>query len=61
MDMFAEDTRDYSPEQSEFVRAFPDRELVGAMLYLAMHTRQDVAYTVGVLLWQCKQPRRYAC
>ena len=43
MDMLAEDTGDYSKEQSEFVREFPYRELVGATLYLAMHTRPDVA------------------
>ena len=32
------------------------RKLVGAMLYLAMHTRPNVAYAVGVLSQQCKQP-----
>ena len=47
--MLAEDTRNYSMEQSEFVRVFLYRELVGATLYLAVHTRLDVAYAAGVL------------
>ena len=38
-----------------------NRELVGATLYLAMHTRPDVAYAVGVLSRQCKQPSLAAC
>ena len=54
--VLAEDTGNYSKEQSKFVREFPYRELVGATLYLAMHTRPDIAYPVGVLSRQCKQP-----
>ena len=61
MDMLAEDTGNYSREQSDFVKKFPYRELVGATLYLAMHTRPDVAFVVRVLSRQWKQPSLAAC
>ena len=54
-DMLAEDTGNYSPEQSNFVRTVPYCELEGATPYLAVHTRPGVAYEVGVLSRQCKQ------
>ena len=61
--MLAEDTGDYSPEQSDLVLTFfyIYRELVGATPYTALHTRPDVVYAVGVLSRQCKQPSLAAC
>lgn len=54
-DKLGEDTRDYSPEQSEFVRTYPYSELVGATLHLVLHTGPDVGHAVGVQSRQCKQ------
>ena len=34
---------------------------MSATLYLAMHTRPNVAYAVGVLSRRCKQPSLAAC
>lgn len=37
------------PKQRNFVDAFPQLEIVGALLYLSMVTHVDIACAVGVL------------
>ena len=38
-----------TPEQQAEMKAYPYRELIRKLLYLAIATRPDIAYTVGVL------------
>ena len=38
-----------TPERQAEMKAYPYRELIGKLLYLAIATRPDIAYTVGVL------------
>jgi hypothetical protein len=41
--------KEITSEEQEQLDNFPFRNLLGAMLYLAMNTRPDIAYAVGVL------------
>ena len=59
--VLAEDTKYYSLERSVFVRPFPYLDLVDDTLYMAMHTRPGVAYAVGGLSRQFKQPSLAPC
>jgi hypothetical protein len=38
-----------TPERQAEMKHYPYRELVGKLLYLAISTQLDIAYTVGVL------------
>ena len=42
---------DLTSEQQEYLDNFSFRNLLGAVLYLAINTRPDIAYAVGVLAW----------
>ncbi len=48
-------------EQRDYVRNFPYKQVVGAVLYLAMHTRPDIAYAVGVLARHASSPTYASC
>ena len=50
-----------TPEQQAFLDNFPFRNLLGALLYLAMNTRPDVAYAVGVLARHGNKPTVESC
>jgi hypothetical protein len=45
-----------TPEQRAEMKAHPYRELIGKLLYLAIATRPDIAYVVGVLCRFVKNP-----
>jgi len=45
-----------TPEQRSGMKAYPYRELIGKLLYLAIATRPDIAYTIGVLCRFVKNP-----
>ena len=47
--------------QRDYVDKFPYQNIVGALLYLAINTRPDIAYPVGVLARFCTQPNFRAC
>ena len=50
-----------TPSQREYVSKFPYQNLVGALLYLAINTRPDISYTVGVLARFNQYPNFRAC
>jgi len=45
-----------TPEGQLEMKAYPYRELIGKLLYLAIATRPDIAYTIGVLCHFIKNP-----
>jgi len=47
--------------QSDYAEQFPYQNIVGALLYLAINTRPDISYSVGVLARFSKSPTFRAC
>ena len=45
-----------TPEQQAEMKAYPYHELIGKLLYLAIATHPDIAYTIGVLCQFVKNP-----
>jgi hypothetical protein len=50
-----------SEKQQRFINSFPYSEIVGALLYLSVVTRVDIAYAVGVLTRHMQHPTYEAC
>jgi hypothetical protein len=50
-----------TPQQRQFVESFPYPALVGALLCLAVVTRPDIMYAVGVLTHHLKCPTYASC
>jgi hypothetical protein len=55
------DFEDMTSSQIELVRDFPYQSVIGALLYLAIHTRPDLAYVVNYLSRFNHQPTFKAC
>ena len=55
------DTDNLIEEQLEFRDSFPYRQVAGALLYLVMYTRPNIAYAVGVLARFGAAPTYNAC
>ena len=63
-DRLAPDTPDTEPlteEKRKYINNFPYRSIIGALLYLALHTRPDISYAVGVLSRFGTNPSYAAC
>ena len=54
-------SEDYTEEQRVYVDNFPYRSLIGALLYLSMNTRPDIAYAVGLLARFGNKPSIVTC
>ncbi len=54
-------TNHHTTKQQAFVDKFPYSQIVGSLLYLAVVTRIDIAYKVGVLTRHLKNPSYAAC
>jgi hypothetical protein len=52
---------DLSPEDKEFRDTYPFRQVIGVLLYIAMYTRPNIAYAVGVLARFSTAPTFNAC
>jgi hypothetical protein len=48
-DQLAPDTTPLTEDQRKYITNFPYRSVIGALLYLALHTRPDISYAVGIL------------
>ena len=53
--------KDMTLKEAEYAMKFPYQNIVGALLYLSINTRSDIAYAVGVLSRFCKTPNYRAC
>eukprot|EP00602_Paraphysomonas_sp_CaronLab_P001187 CAMPEP_0185020694 /NCGR_PEP_ID=MMETSP1103-20130426/3325_1 /TAXON_ID=36769 /ORGANISM="Paraphysomonas bandaiensis, Strain Caron Lab Isolate" /LENGTH=1580 /DNA_ID=CAMNT_0027551749 /DNA_START=34 /DNA_END=4776 /DNA_ORIENTATION=- len=53
--------RELTSEQEEWVSKFPYRSIIGAILYLALHTRPDLAYAIGLLSRYSSNPTYASC
>ena len=56
-----EDTSSTDSNQQALIDNFPYRSLLGALLYLSMNTRPDIAYAVGVLSRFANKPTAVTC
>ena len=64
MDQIGQEAREKLPvsdEDQAFLDNFPYRSLLGAVLYLALNTRPDIAYAVGVLARFSNKPTMATC
>ena len=59
-DLLAEQ-RELTEEQKQWVESFPYRGIIGAVLHLAIHTRPDLAYAVGLLARFSTSPTYATC
>jgi hypothetical protein len=55
------EVRTMSKDQQAYVARFPYQNIVGALLYLAINTRPDISYAVGVLARFNTNPIYRAC
>ena len=55
------EARTMSKDQQAYVVEFPYQNIVGALLYLALNTRPDISYAVGVLARFNTNPIYRAC
>ena len=53
--------RELTSEQEDWVSKFPYRSIIGAILYLALHTRPDLAYAIGLLSRYSSNPTYASC
>ena len=60
-DMKLTRTEDMTETQEEFVSKFPYQEVLGSLLYLAVHTRPDIAYAVNACARFSSRPTYTAC
>ena len=55
------DYEEMTERQAQFASRFPYQNVIGALLYLAINTRPDISYSVGVLARHCISPSFKAC
>ena len=55
------EVRTMSKDQQAYVAEFPYQNIAGALLYLAINTRPDISYAVGVLARFNTNPIYRAC
>ena len=60
-DRLRETQEEVTADEQEYLDNFPYRNLLGAILYLAMNTRPDIAYAVGVLSRFGNKPTMQSC
>ena len=50
-----------TPKQKAYAKEFPYQSVIGALMYLAVHTRPDLSYTVNLLSRFNSRPTYAAC